>query len=408
MQYARQSWLEERHSWRAVIYLNLVRSVNLITDILSVELDETSTAADGVTLSDQHQILLLRLSPLRRIQASLEDLFATGTFPALRDDRRHSSPLSVMAAARIIRVSDDMDGLDLKPTYAPVLQEFTVFSNCGWKSVLGKSRLPEFSTGTRSPKRRHADPVDEVEDLLCSCKDDIKALWRDLGVKRSLAYHHLRVEDSSGFFLNDVDRIVARGYVPSDEDIVRARLRTMGVQEYSLTLDRGESSRTEWIMYDVAGCRTQRAAWVPYFTDVTAIIFVAPLSCFDEQLAENHRVNRLQDSFQLWDTICCSALLAHVQMILLMNKCDLLEKKLKKDKLRVHDYIPEFQGENNMKTVTTWFHRVFRGIFKRNNPADRHLYTHFTSAVDTRATARTLVGVQEAIMRNHFTGVGLV
>lgn len=157
-----------------------------------------STAADGVILSDQHQNLLLRLSPLRRIQTSLEDLLATGTFPAPRDDRRHSSPLSVMAAARVIRVSDDTDSLDLKPTYAPLIQEFTVFSNCGWKSVIGKSRPNELTNGARSLKRRHADPVDEVEDLLCSCKDDIKALWKDLGVKRSLAYHDLRIEDSSG------------------------------------------------------------------------------------------------------------------------------------------------------------------------------------------------------------------
>lgn len=61
-------------------------------------------------------------------------------------------------------------------------------------------------------------------------------------------------------------------YEPSDEDVVRARLRTTGVQEYHFTLDRGgtipslyrkseprntasigPSDTLEWLMYDVAG-----------------------------------------------------------------------------------------------------------------------------------------------------------
>ena len=35
-------------------------------------------------------------------------------------------------------------------------------------------------------------------------------------------------------FLNDVERIASRNYEPSDEDVVRARLRTLGVQEYKI------------------------------------------------------------------------------------------------------------------------------------------------------------------------------
>ena len=35
-------------------------------------------------------------------------------------------------------------------------------------------------------------------------------------------------------FLNDVERIASRDYEPSDDDVVRARLRTLGVQEYKI------------------------------------------------------------------------------------------------------------------------------------------------------------------------------
>lgn len=37
-------------------------------------------------------------------------------------------------------------------------------------------------------------------------------------------------------FLNDLERVASRNYEPSDGDVVRARLRTLGVQEYKIEL----------------------------------------------------------------------------------------------------------------------------------------------------------------------------
>ena len=53
----------------------------------------------------------------------------------------------------------------------------------------------------------------------------------------------------------------------------------------------------------------QRAAWLPYFSDVHAILFLAPISAFDERLVEDRRVNRLEDTFLLWNSIAKSELL---------------------------------------------------------------------------------------------------
>ena len=59
----------------------------------------------------------------------------------------------------------------------------------------------------------------------------------------------------------------------------------------------------------------QRSAWYPYFMDVNAIIFLAPISVFDEPLAEDRKVNRLEDSFLLWKAVCSSKLLAKVRRL---------------------------------------------------------------------------------------------
>ena len=39
---------------------------------------------------------------------------------------------------------------------------------------------------------------------------------------------------------------------------------------------------TTWHLYDVCGARGQRHAWVPYFEEANAIIFVAAISAFDQ------------------------------------------------------------------------------------------------------------------------------
>lgn len=94
----------------------------------------------------------------------------------------------------------------------------------------------------------------------------------------------------------------------------------------------------------------QRAVWASYFDDVDAIIFLSPISCFDERLREDSRVNRLEDSYQLWRSVCSSPMLAKTQMILFLNKCDLLHNKLKRG-ARVKDFIPSF-GDRKNDTVT--------------------------------------------------------
>lgn len=41
------------------------------------------------------------------------------------------------------------------------------------------------------------------------------------------------------------------------DDVIRARLRTMGVQEHRFTFERGVDSGREWRIYDIGGTRSQ-------------------------------------------------------------------------------------------------------------------------------------------------------
>ena len=60
----------------------------------------------------------------------------------------------------------------------------------------------------------------------------------------------------------------------------------------------------------------------------SAILFLAPLSGFDQVLAEDETVNRLEDSVLLWKSICSNPLLGKTSLILFLNKIDIFYAKL--------------------------------------------------------------------------------
>lgn len=66
---------------------------------------------------------------------------------------------------------------------------------------------------------------------------------------------------------------------------------------------------------------------------------------------QDPRVNRLEDSFQLWKSVIENKLLSHVNIVLFLNKCDLLKKKLDAG-VRVANYVASYNHPNDYTTVS--------------------------------------------------------
>ncbi|KAF9261998.1 G-alpha-domain-containing protein [Marasmius fiardii PR-910] len=410
--YSKKEWVQERSAWKMVIYFNLVRNVNVILDVLSRELsavagkgradsDESSDDAHDVnhilSFKEKHRILKLRLGPLRRVQTDLERRLGSSAIEPISTMVHTAAPFGNSARS---------DG-----GRPPHLNEFCIHSNNGWKSALEKVKVtmrPGRADIAFDSLRKIRSIDDEISEVIAGCRDDMKAIWEDSTIREMLTLAKTKLEEAPGFFLNDVERIAVSNYQPTDDDILRARLRTLGVQEYKITFDHGRSVGQEWRLYDVGGARSCRAAWYPYFEDVHAIIFLAPISCFDEKLAEDRRINRLEDSYLLWRSICSCQLLSRSQLILFLNKTDLLEKKLIRG-VRIRDHVPSFGNRNNdLPTATRYFQAHFRDILKQHSPIQRPFVVHLTSVIDTRATAITLAAVEESVLRHNLRRADLM
>ncbi|KAI9442671.1 G-alpha-domain-containing protein [Lactarius indigo] len=365
MSCAPKAWEEERMSWRTVIHLNLVRSVNTILDAL----EHASETAVRVNL------LRMRLSPLRRVQRDLE------------------AHLGLAEGEEVHAASEA--GIFRRPA------EVCVRSRSGWAAALGRAKQRAKNPGRRSP-------ADEALEVILMSRDDIAALWGDDGVRAALEVRDVRLEDKSGFFLDDLYRIAHRGYEPTDDDVVRARLRTMGVQEYRFLFETGQEAGHEWIFYDVGSSRSHRGSWHPYFMDVQAIIFLAPISVFDERIEGEGGLNRLEDSIKFWTTICKSKLLAKVELVLFLNKCDILERKLARG-VSMKRYIPTYGDRaNDMPTASKYLRKQFQEIARRHSPEPRPVYTYLTTATDTRTMAVTLGAIRASIVNENLQSAELV
>ena len=203
LMYNKREWTEERTSWRAVIYLNLVRNVNRILELMSREIaDRSLYYMDGEVSDDsleeiivararslpplrfqeKHRLLQQRLRPLlgvhkeleRRLGASAMELHSTSVMTA--------APFEGSASARRRGFS-----------------EFSIHSSNGWKSALGKFRLrPSPPENDRDALKKANDLDDDFVETLVSCQEAMKELWEDPIIQEMLNRRKIRFEDAPG------------------------------------------------------------------------------------------------------------------------------------------------------------------------------------------------------------------
>ncbi|KAF9067278.1 guanine nucleotide binding protein, alpha subunit [Rhodocollybia butyracea] len=448
----------ERIAWRTVIYYNLVRSIRRILDALSpedvdesMENDESLETASIIITSNgrppsaisgtkvpNYDIYRQRLEPLvdleekltRLLTASEEDeathlplswnshgpsngfALTTNGRPAptivIPQSYTHSQSLPVSPAS--YSSPTHINGATNGATSSRKGKEVSVHTSKNWRKAFplgGKSK---------SPKSAHSGEIEgwweDLEDpvhCLHACAPAMQELWNDHNVRQRLEEKRLRLEESAGFYLNEIPRITAKKYIPTDADVLKARLKTMGVVEHSFLISTGVNRGVTWKIYDVGGSRNQRHAWAPYFEDVNAIIFLAPISAFDQVLTEDPRVNRLEDSLLLWKGVISNRLLANVNIVLFLNKCDLLQAKLDAGVRLNHHMVSYGDRPNDYDSVSKYFRNKFGAIHQSATPnKERELYIHLTAVTDTRRTATIIGDVRDIIVRGNLKQLKLV
>jgi hypothetical protein len=88
---------------------------------------------------------------------------------------------------------------------------------------------------------------------------NISLLWNQRETAVMEAYRmrsHMQLIDSAGYLFDNIKRIGAADYVPSADDILRARLRTSGIVERTIPIN-----GVDFKFLDVGGQRNERRKW---------------------------------------------------------------------------------------------------------------------------------------------------
>ncbi|CAI8052377.1 Guanine nucleotide-binding protein G(i) subunit alpha [Geodia barretti] len=285
--------------------------------------------------------------------------------------------------------------------YKPV-----VFSNTVQSLVAILRAMERLGIGYGSPERE-AD-VKKVTSLASSLEEIqftpdlvacMKGLWMDSGVQ--LCFQRAReyqLNDSAEYYLNALDRLGQGDFVPTEQDVLRTRVKTTGIVETHFNY-----KSISFKMFDVGGQRSERKKWIHCFEGVTAIVFCVALSAYDLMLAEDEEMNRMNESMKLFDSICNNRWFESTSIILFLNKKDLFSEKIVKSPLTI--CFPEYTGPNTFDDAKNYIRERFLAL---NHAGEKkEIYTHFTCATDTGNVRFVFDAVTDVIIRRHLRAVGL-
>lgn len=242
----------------------------------------------------------------------------------------------------------------------------------------------------------------------------LQALWADENVKKAAKdrSNEMQLNDSAVYYFDMLEKLGSKEWIPSDEDILRSRVKTTGINEVVFQI--GELT---YKVFDVGGQRSERKKWIHCFENVTALVFLVALSEYDQVLYEDESVNRMQEALTLFDSICNSRWFVKTSIILFLNKIDLFRMKLLNSVTpenpggSLPDFFPDFipPADGGLDGVyDAGCDYLCKKFLNLNQNRQKTIYAHYTCATDINQIKFVLSAVQDILLQGHLAECGLL
>ncbi|SPQ97113.1 unnamed protein product (mitochondrion) [Plasmodiophora brassicae] len=225
----------------------------------------------------------------------------------------------------------------------------------------------------------------------------IARMWK-LPQIRAVFEHrrHFHLSDNAQFFFDKVEDIATPSWAPSVEDIVLSRVRSVGIVEEEFEMGDGATFR----LVDVGGQRSERRKWIHSFSEVSAVLFVAAISEYDQKCWEDNVTPRITESLTLFSSICGATALARASVIVFLNKSDLFRDKLRKYPLQAH--LPSYVGDGSYESASLFMKNLYLEAGQKafdEIGTRRTMYFHFTTATDKNNVKTVFNDVKSIVLK---------
>jgi len=190
----------------------------------------------------------------------------------------------------------------------------------------------------------------------------IKKLWIENSIKIAFeGRREYQINENGKYWMANIDRITDPDYTPTMEDLLRTKMKTVGIIETEKVLEISENlintDNNRISLVDVGGQRTERKKWAHSYDNASAILFFVAISEYDQNLYEDDRTNRMTESLKVFNKIVNDEeLLKSVPYIyIVFTKLDLFTEQINATKGAMNSDVKRLLSrfEENLSTDTT-------------------------------------------------------
>jgi len=162
----------------------------------------------------------------------------------------------------------------------------------------------------------------------------------------------------------------------------------------------------------VGGQRNERKKWIHCFEDVTAVLFLAALSAYDQTLFEDDKTNRMIEALAIFRSIVGNRWFRNTALILFLNKKDIFATKIKK--VPITTCFPEYDGPPHHEIeakeyIKSMFVKEYNQCTSgEGRKPGKQLFVHYTCALDKDQVKRIFRDVQTLIIHSNLAKADII
>jgi len=208
--------------------------------------------------------------------------------------------------------------------------------------------------------------------------DAVKELWQTPEIKK--AWDMIKYTSQyphSDYYMNELDRLLANDYVPTNDDIVRSRQATIGASTTYFWRE-----KYWWAIIDVGGHMPERAKWMGIVKEgVNAMIYFVALDDFLTDSGEEVGKTKMDVTKLVWEEIINSDIFTNKDCTLLfLNKIDLFKQIIEDgEQFKLFKEKTEYDGPQTVDDSLEFMKNSFLELSHRRESKD--IYVHETCAI---------------------------